>query len=309
MKNKILFVLGVFMSLCIVSCTQNGEGKVCFVRNPPKHVILIGFDGLSAHRIRTDANMPTFRKLMSEGAYTLENRSVLPSSSAVNWASMFMGAGPELHGYTEWNSQTPDLPSRKLTENNIFPDIYYLLRKKYETAELGFFYEWGGMKYLVDTLSINHVESVSLSGSDTHSAVFPVVEYIKEKKPMFCSIIFAEPDDTGHGIGWETAEYGKMLTHVDKGLAEIIKALEEAGIMDETVIVLSADHGGIGTRHGGKTMKEMQTAIVFSGKGIKKGYYIPESTMVYDIASTIGYMFDIEQPQVWIGRPIKSIFE
>jgi predicted AlkP superfamily phosphohydrolase/phosphomutase len=38
--------------------------------------------------------------MMENGSYTLKMRSVLPSSSAVNWASMFMGAGPELHGYT-----------------------------------------------------------------------------------------------------------------------------------------------------------------------------------------------------------------
>ena len=43
---------------------------------------------------------------MEDGSYTLKKRSALPSSSAINWASMFMGAGPELHGYTEWGSKT-----------------------------------------------------------------------------------------------------------------------------------------------------------------------------------------------------------
>ena len=51
--------------------------------------------------------MPQFRSMMQDGCYTLENRSVLPSSSAVNWALMFMGAAPELHGYTQWGSFTP----------------------------------------------------------------------------------------------------------------------------------------------------------------------------------------------------------
>lgn len=301
----------MILALLVVSC-ESQERKIVQknqMENPPEHVILVGFDGLSAFRIRTDANMPTYRQLMKGGAYTLENRSVLPSSSAVNWASMFMGAGPELHGYTEWGSQTPELPSRVTTENNQFPDIYYLLRKMNPQAELGFFYEWDGMKYLVDTLSISHVESVALSGSDTENALAPVVSYIKSKKPLFCSIIFAEPDGVGHNIGWESDEYGKMIEHLDKGLAQIVKSVEEAGIADETIIILSADHGGIKTGHGGKSMNEMQTAIVFYGKGIKKDFYIPESTMVYDIASTIGYILGVDQPQVWIGRPIRSIFE
>ena len=47
-------------------------------KNLPKHVILIGFDGLSAHCLNNGADMPTFRKMMAEGASTLENRSILP---------------------------------------------------------------------------------------------------------------------------------------------------------------------------------------------------------------------------------------
>ncbi len=128
MKNlKTLFVL--LAVICLASCGVNGNSD-SKLQNPPKHVILIGFDGLSSYCINNGANMPVFRKLMAEGASTVENRSVLPSSSAVNWASMFMGAGPEIHGYTEWGSRTPELPSRVLTENGKFPDIYYQLRKK-----------------------------------------------------------------------------------------------------------------------------------------------------------------------------------
>ena len=121
MKNlKTLFVL--LAVICLASCGVNGNNG-SKLQNPPKHVILIGFDGLSSYCINNGANMPVFRKLMAEGASTVENRSVLPSSSAVNWASMFMGAGPEIHGYTEWGSRTPELPSRVLTENGKFPDI------------------------------------------------------------------------------------------------------------------------------------------------------------------------------------------
>lgn len=47
---------------------------------------------------------------------------------------MFMGAGPELHGYTEWGSKTPELPSRELNQHGIFPTIFkycgMLLRKQ-----------------------------------------------------------------------------------------------------------------------------------------------------------------------------------
>lgn len=70
------------------------------VEPAPQHVIMIGLDGWGSYSF-DKADMPNVKKLMSEGSYTLAKRSVLPSSSAVNWASMYMGAGPELHGYTE----------------------------------------------------------------------------------------------------------------------------------------------------------------------------------------------------------------
>lgn len=299
-KLKLYFCL--LIAIFFVSCSNN-------LSNESKHVILIGFDGLSSYSLNNGADMPTFRKLMEQGCYTLENRSVLPSSSAVNWASMFMGAGPELHGYTEWGSSTPDLPSRKLNKHGIFPDIYSEIKLKYPESELGFFYEWNGMKYLVDTLSINHVQQSMLSSLDSEKSMNDVLKYIKEKKPMFCSIIFNEPDGTGHTKGWESKDYYNKLRQLDDALNLIVSAVEEAGIKDKTIFILTADHGGINTVHGGKTMNEMQTPIVFSGYGIKKGYKINESTMVYDIAATIAYIFDVKQPQVWLARPIMSVFD
>ena len=307
MKKRYNFMLMTLAVFALMSCNQASENPQ--MENPAKHVIMIGFDGMSANSIKNGVDMPTFRQLMAEGASTVKNRSILPSSSACNWASMYMGAGPELHGFNTWGSQKPDLPSRELTENGLFPDIFYQIRQINPKAEISHFYEWGGMKFLADAKSMNLTKQVSLSGANTTESVASVVEYIKTKKPNFCAIAFGEPDGAGHGKGWESKEYFQTLNHVDKALKEIVEAVEAAGIMDETIFVLTSDHGGKGTGHGGPTMDEMETALVFCGKGIKKGIEIPESTMIFDVASTIGYMFGIDQPQVWIGRPILSIFE
>lgn len=82
-----------------------------------EHVFIIGLDGWGAYSVEK-ADMPNVKQLMNEGCYTLKKRSVLPSSSAVNWASMFMGAGPELHGYTEWGVVGDDITSVSTIVNN-----------------------------------------------------------------------------------------------------------------------------------------------------------------------------------------------
>ena len=82
MKQSRFFLLIVCAFLC-VNVASAAKWKA-------KHVVLIGLDGWGAYSVEK-AEMPTVKKLMADGSYTLKKRSVLPSSSAVNWASMFMG--------------------------------------------------------------------------------------------------------------------------------------------------------------------------------------------------------------------------
>ena len=145
MNNK--FFKLIFCLALLLSCAPSFGAKW-----KAKHVVFIGLDGWGAYSMEK-ANMPTVKQLMKDGSYTLEKRSVLPSSSAVNWASMFMGAGPELHGYTEWGSKTPELPSRVLSHYGIFPSIWGLFRDANPKAEIGFFCQWNGLEYLAEIIN------------------------------------------------------------------------------------------------------------------------------------------------------------
>lgn len=273
-----------------------------------EHVILIGLDGWGAYSVEK-ATIPTIKKLMADGSYTLKKRSVLPSSSAVNWASMFMGAGPELHGYTEWGSRTPELPSRELNQHGIFPTVFQLLRDADPKAEIGCLYEWDGIKYLVDTLSLSYYQQAPDYNKHPKALCEMAVSYIKEKKPVLTGIIFDNPDHVGHQAGHDTPEYYEKLRELDSYIAKIVQAATDAGILDKTIFIVTADHGGIKKGHGGKTMSEMETPFIISGKNIKKGLNFQESMMQFDVASTVAAIFGLEQPQVWIGRPMKQVFK
>lgn len=295
--SVLLFVLSVG-----ILCTGCSEKKA-------EHVVFIGLDGWGAYSM-PKADMPNVKKLMSEGAYTLKKRSALPSSSAINWASMFMGAGPELHGYTEWGSRVPELPSRQQNQHGIFPTIFQLLRDNQPKAEIGCLYEWDGIKYLVDSLSLDfnyHVPDYQKTPQDLCQQA---VKYIREKQPNLVAICFDNPDHVGHADGHDTPAYYAKLKELDTCVGKIVQAVEEAGMTENTIFIITSDHGGIGKGHGGKTMKEMETPFIISGKNISKGICFDDiSMMQYDVASTIAYIFNLHQPQVWIGRPMKSLFE
>lgn len=247
---------------------------------------------------------------MAQGCYTLQKRAVLPSSSAVNWASMFMGAGPEVHGYTDWGSRVPEVKPRQLYKNNIFPTIFQLLRDQRPEAVSGVLYEWEGIKYLVDTLSLScHAQARDF---EKHPALLAEMaeKYIKESKPQLLAICFDSPDHTGHVDGHDTPAYYAKLVELDGYLARIVKAVEDAGIIDDTVFIITSDHGGINKGHGGKTWEEMETPLIVAGKGIRTGgVQLTESIVQYDVAATMAYILRLKQPQAWVGRPILSLFK
>lgn len=273
-----------------------------------KHVVLIGLDGWGAYSV-SKAEIPNIRKMMNEGCYTLKKRSALPSSSAINWASMFMGAGPELHGYTQWGSKVPELPSREVTENGIFPTIFYLLHKARPEAEIGCLYEWEGIKYLADTLALDYHAQAPDYNKHPEALCGMAEKYIKEKTPVLLAVCFDNPDHVGHAAGHDTPEYYAKLNELDIYVARIVQAVKDAGMFDNTIFIITADHGGINKGHGGKTMQEMETPFIICGKNVKKGGEFSESMMQYDVASTIAYIFGLKQPQVWIGRPMKQVFK
>lgn len=217
---------------------------------------------------------------------------------------MFMGAGPELHGYTEWGSKVPELPSRVTDEDGIFPTVFGLYHRADPNAEIGCICEWDGIRYVVDTLALNYDKHVSEASEEPAATARYAIDYIKKSKPNLLAVIFDEPDHVGHEIGHDTPAYYTKLHELDGYIGQILQAVKEAGIWDDTVIIITADHGGIENGHGGKTMMEMETPFIIAGKGIQKGQVITNSMMQFDIASTIADLLGLQQPQVWIGRSV-----
>ena len=122
-----------------------------------------------------------------------------------------MGAGPELHGYTQWGSKTPELPSRVLNQHGIFPTIFQLLRDARPEAEIGCLYEWDGIKYLVDTLALSHYAQAPDYNKHPEALCGMAEKYIKEKQPTLLAICFDNPDHVGHQAGHNTPEYYAKL--------------------------------------------------------------------------------------------------
>ena len=288
----------MLIALMALSITLNAQVKKV------KHVILIGCDGLGAYAI-PHADMPNLKGLMEEGASTLKARSVLPSSSAVNWASMIMGAGPTFHGYTEWGSKEPEIPSIVTTEYKLFPSIFSLIRQQKPSAKTAAVYSWPGIGYLIEKTAIDYVIPTD---DDDDTAVDAAVRTIKEQKPLFTFLHLDQPDGVGHSIGHRTPEYYAELKNVDNRIGKIKQAVKDAGIENETIIIVTSDHGGAKKGHGGKSLDEVEIPWIIVGAGVKKGLDIKSLIITYDTGATIAWILGLKTPQAWRGQAITEVF-
>lgn len=299
LTNSILTL--IFFSVlcsCQISDKKEDTGQIA------KHVILIGSDGFGAYAFEK-AKIPNLRKMMKEGSYSLKARAVLPSSSAVNWASMIMGSGPELHGYTEWGSKTPELPSRVIGSGGIYPTIFSLIDKQMPNAKKGVSYTWGGIGYLFEKDMVD----LNFNGDSDEATTKKALDFIITEKPALTFIHLSEPDGAGHNIGHGTTEYYEAVEKIDGLIGTIINTLKKNGMMEDTVILFSSDHGGINKGHGGKTLAEVEIPWIIYGKNIPSNGELSSSIVTYDTAATIAYLLGLETPDFWRGKPIIEIFE
>lgn len=302
---KILFyqpIVTMFILVIGLNSCSNFNTKEKEIQHP-KHVILIGSDGFGAYAFNNKAKIPNLRKMMAEGRYSLQARAVLPSSSAVNWASMIMGSGPELHGYTEWGSKTPEVPSRIIGKDSIYPSIFSVIDDQLPNTKTGVSYTWGGIGYLFEKSLVD----LDVNGKTDKETVTKALDFITGEKPVFTFIHMDEPDGAGHSIGHNTLDYYTAVEKIDTLIGVIIKTLEKEKMMGETVIIFSSDHGGLEKGHGGKTLLEVEIPWIIYGKGIAAKGKLENSIVTYDTAATIAYLLGLEIPEFWRGKPVTNI--
>jgi len=128
---------------------------------------------------------------------------------------------------------------------------------------------------------------------------------------MFVHI--ANVDVVGHAKGWGTAEQIAAVKGADQCVGRIIDTLKELNLMDSTVIVLTADHGGAGRAHGSDDPRSRHIPWIVVGAGIRKGYDLTmnrELTVeVYDTFNTVCALLEIPVVRKVSGKFVEDILE
>jgi predicted AlkP superfamily pyrophosphatase or phosphodiesterase len=261
------------------------------------HVLIIGVDGLSSDGVRNAAT-PNIHKLMARGAWTLQSRGVMPTVSSPNWMSLLSGAGPEMHGVhsNEWERFNFKIAPACKGPEGIFPGIFGVIRAQRPKAKLAAIHDWPGFGRLVERTAASHVQHVKTSPAATAAAI----AYWNEHKPLLLFVHLDDVDHAGHDKTWEGPEYRAAVEAMDTLIGRLVATVP----LDKTLIVLAADHGGTGTKHGNDTTNELETPLVFAGPGIAKGE-IKSLARGIDMAPTVVKALGLQPHACWEGVPLR----
>ena len=270
------------------------------------HMIVVGVDGLSPDGI-AHAAAPHMKSIRERGSWTFHARAVMPTSSSPNWASMIMGAGPEQHGVTsnDWEPDKYDIAPTAKGPGGIFPTVFSVLREQRPGSILAVYHDWPGFGRLFERKMVDTIANPSGPTNTMGQAV----EYLLAKQPTLMFIHLDHVDHAGHEFGHGTEKYYEAVAAADYLIGELIAGLEKAGLRDRTILLVTADHGGIGKHHGGATMAEIEIPWMMEGPGVLPGHEIPGPVNTYDTAATISYLFKVKAPSVWIGRPVRDALD
>ena len=223
-----------------------GLDLACTPVEEATHVIVLGVDGLSPAGIQR-ATTPHFNRLLAEGAFTFKARAVLGTSSSQNWASMIMGAGPEQHGVTSngWERDNHSIVPTTTGAEDLFPTIFGVLRQQRPEAKIATFYDWGGFGRLFEKSVLDQ----DVDGDGPDETLRQALAYITEEKPDFTFIHLDHVDHALHTEGHGSEDYYEAVEHTDVLLGELLDGLAVAGMSDRTILIVTADHGGVGLGH------------------------------------------------------------
>lgn len=258
-----------------------------------KRVLVISYDGMRTDAIEA-APMNNLLGLMKGGAYTLTSAvtiaypSTLPSHAAM-------------------------LSGLCMKENGVIYDRYF----KYRGYSKG-----------VDIFDLAHaakMRTVMIVGKDKlrqlaepeTTDVFEVhydeasigeaaVEQISQGFGLMF-VHFPSADQVGHKYGWMGGSYLKMLHNGDDALGEILAALDENGLRDSTLIIVTADHGGHNKNHIGTVIEDFRIPWIVSGPGIVP-VEITASLETMDTAATVAYALRLPLQPDWVGIPVYEAF-
>ncbi len=252
MKSRLTFLL-----ILIGLCAHAQEDR---------KVLILGIDGCR-HDALQAANTPHIDQLTDNSLHSFHSTTQAPTWSGVGWSSMLTGVWGEKHGVSD-NSFSGN-------NFNTYPHIFNRIKEVNPDLYLSSICQWGPINDNVTDQGDN-IQNVDSGQGVVDLAVEQLA--ITDLDVMF--LHFDDVDHAGHDYGFspDVPEYIEAIEGVDTHIGDVMNALNARPTIDQEnwLVVISTDHGGIGTSHGGSSVIERNIFIIFSGDDYPNEELVPE---------------------------------
>ena len=259
-----------------------------------ERVFVIGLDGAMGSAVRK-AQTPNIDALLAEGVVTYSAQTVVPSFSYQAWGAMFHGVGPQKH---QINGEHP------IPEEVAWPSFMKVIKKARPELSFAAFSCWKPINTHIIEASVG-CHSVSLPDPELALAA---ADYIRESPPHVYFMQFDFIDAAGHRHGYGTDGYLEQIATTDTEVGRVVEAIEDAGVFDESLIILVSDHGGDGKRHGTDHPDCLGIIWACRGPGVRQGAELVGEVNIGDTPSVVLHAFGLPAPAGWDGSVPEGIF-
>ena len=254
-------------------------------------VVLFLIDSLRPDGLK-QADTPHLDRMISEGGYTFSGQTVVPSKTLPCHVSLFFGVEPNVHGIASNTWQPLRYP---------VPGLFDVIFQ----AELhsAAFYNWENLRDLSQpgslTASFFLKDDKTPENDSDRGLADLAVNYLTAADPHFAFVYFHQTDAAGHRDGYMSEPYLKAIANADHCIGKIIDVLSE-----DTVLIVTADHGGNDHTHGSDSHEETTIPFIMKGPGIPKNHTINRQVNITDIAPTITHYLGLKSPGEWNGKAV-----
>eukprot|EP00667_Euglena_gracilis_P016017 EG_transcript_16705 len=285
-----------------------------------KHALIIGCDGFGGLYLENaTAFLPSFARLLARGRHTFRARNQLPTMSAPNWAAILTGQVPVESGVlaNDWVPNNTD-PTNLTVEElppisgaGAIPEPLWAVAKqqwqaKGQPGKVAVAVSWDWLRFLASGPSVDFL----FRGRENDQLVAQrMAQLIEQERPQLMFVHFDDIDEAGHASHWGSPKYYAAAKAVDSYIGMLLLALERAGIINDTLILVTADHGGWRNTHGQPTQACVYIPAVFAGPGIAASPTpLPAFIASQDFAPTVLHALGLGRGRSMRGRALTELF-
>ena len=253
-----------------------------------KKVLLIGIDGCRADALEL-ANTPTIDNLIANGVYSPDALNDDITISGPGWSAILCGV---------WSNKHLSIDNSFVgTDYANYPPLFKRIEDFDANLHTVSICNWNPINDYI----VQNYADYKLNVSSDLEVSNEAISYISSNDPDCMFLHFDDVDHAGHASGFSptVSQYITAIEEVDVLIAPIMQTISQRPnyTNEDWLILITSDHGGVGTSHGGTSIEHQNVVVIASGNAIIQEIILKDSSIIFDsvyncLADTVELQFD-----------------